>query len=173
MSLPPELDFDVSWRQKTKFHNSSYLPETIRALLIGSSECGKTTLLFRLLLAPKVLDYDSLYVFSKSLNQNEYELLVEGYKNKLTKETIRAIFENQEAFKDHSIKDICSLVAAGMAERNKGNITISAFNSRANTPDPSLLDSKKKNLMIFDDIMSENNQSAVESYFTRGRHNAC
>src|SRR6266853_1819816 len=105
MTLFQEIKFDVSWHQKTKFHNDSSLPKTIRALLIGSSNCGKTTLLFQLLLAPKVLDYDSLYVFSKSLNQKEYELLVEGFKNKLTKGQIRAIFKIQGAFEGIPIKD--------------------------------------------------------------------
>src|SRR6266853_2914379 len=114
MTRPKELDFEVLWKQKTKFHNVSYLPESIRALLIGSSKCGKTTLLFRLLLAPKVLDYNSLYIFSKSLNQKEYELLIEGFKNKLSKVQIRAIFENQEEFKGYSIKDIRSRIAEGM-----------------------------------------------------------
>ena len=172
MSLIPELNFNVNWYDKTKFDNADFLPTSIRGLLIGSSNCGKTTLLFRMLLAKNVLDYNSLFIFSKSLNQKEYELIVEGFKNKLSKEQIRAIFENQDQFKGISIKDICYETAREIPEKDKSNITISAFNSNVNVPDPSVIDSKKKNLMIFDDVLLEK-QRIIESYYTKGRHNAC
>src|SRR5277367_2038590 len=172
MSLIPELNFNVNWYDKTKFDNADFLPTSIRGLLIGSCNRGKTTLLFRMLLAKNVLDYNSLFIFSKSLNQKEYELIVEGFKNKLSKEQIRAIFENQDQFKGISIKDICYETAREIPEKDKSNINISAFNSNVNVPDPSVLDSKKKNLMIFDDVLLEK-QRIIKSYYTKGRHNAC
>ena len=172
MSLISELNFNVSWHDKTKFNNTDFLPSSIRGLIIGSSNSGKTTLLFRMLLAKDVLDYNSLYIFSKSLNQKEYELIIEGFKNKLSKEQIRAIFENQDQFKGISIKDICYETAREIPEKDKANITVSAFNSNGNVPDPSVLDSKNKNLMIFDDVLLEK-QRIIESYYTKGRHNAC
>ena len=172
MSIIPELNFDASWHNKTKFNNADYLPTLIRGLIIGTSNSGKTTLLFRMLLAKDVLDYNSLYIFSKSLNQKEYELIVEGFQNKLSKELIRGIFKNQDEFKDKKINDICYKLASEIPENEKADILVSAFNSNVNVPDPSLLNSKKKNLMIFDDVLLEK-QRIVESYYTKERHNSC
>ena len=45
---------------------------------IGKSECGKTTVIFNLLLQPGWLDYNHLYVFGKSLHQQEYKVLRKG-----------------------------------------------------------------------------------------------
>ena len=85
------FDFKVNWNEKPMFNNADFLPKSIRGLLIGSSNCGKTTLLFKLLLGTNILDYNNLFIFSKSLNQKEYEVLIEGFKHNLTKEMIRGI----------------------------------------------------------------------------------
>ena len=65
------LNFKVNWDEKPKFNNADFLPNSIRALLIGSSNSGKTTLLFKLLLGSNILDYNNLIIFFKSLNQKE------------------------------------------------------------------------------------------------------
>jgi hypothetical protein len=166
------LNFKVSWDEKPKFNNADFLPNSIRGLLIGSSNCGKTTLLFKLLLGTNILDYNNLFIFSKSLIQKEYQLIIEGFKHHLTKEMIRGMFENQEEFKDKSISDFCYGIEQGIAEKDKGDIKVSAFGNNSNVPDPSLLDPKKKNLMIFDDVLLEK-QGIIESYYTKGRHNSC
>src|SRR3977135_1665253 len=166
------LNFKVNWDDKTKFNNVDFLPNSIRGLIIGSSNCGKTTLLFKLLLGTNIIDYNNLFIFSKSLNQKEYELLIEGFKHHLTKEMIRGMFDNQKEFEDKSISDICYGVEQGLTDKEKGNIKISAFGNNSNVPDPSLLDSKKKNLMIFNDVLLEK-QRIIESYYTKGRHNSC
>ena len=166
------LNFDVCWKDKTFFNNAYFLPRSIRGLIIGSSNCGKTTLLFRLLLGTNILDYNNLFIFSKSLNQKEYQLIIEGFKHNLTKEMIRSMFDNQKEFKVKTISDICYGVEQGLTSEKKGNITVSAFSDKSNVPDPSMLDSKKKNLMIFDDVLLER-QNIIESYYTKGRHNSC
>ena len=54
------------------------LPDIIIGLIVGSSNCGKTTLILNLLLNPGWLDYNHLYVFGKSLHQREYQVLRKG-----------------------------------------------------------------------------------------------
>ena len=76
--------------------NNSLLPRNIRGIIIGKSNCGKTTLLLNLLLQPKWLDYNHLYVFGKSLHQKEYQILKKGYEEGWSKHQVGNIFLNQE-----------------------------------------------------------------------------
>ena len=101
---PKELfNFNPSWQNgKTIIENCDLLPRTVRGLLIGAGESGKTFVLFRMLLVDGFLDYDNLLIFSKSLNQNEYQVLIEGFKHGLSKTQIRQIFEFQDKLQDES-----------------------------------------------------------------------
>jgi len=60
---------DLAWNetQSERFNNSLF-PRSIRSLIVGKSNCGKTTLLLSFLLRPGWLDYDNLMVFGKSLH---------------------------------------------------------------------------------------------------------
>ena len=66
-------------------------PSNIRGLIIGKSNCGKTTLLLDLLLQPHWLDY----VVSKSLHQQEYQILKRGYEAGLSKSQVTNTFHNE------------------------------------------------------------------------------
>jgi len=57
----------LAWYETlTKRFNNSLFPRSLRGVIVGKSGSG-TTLLFNLLLRPRWLDYDNLYVFGKSL----------------------------------------------------------------------------------------------------------
>ena len=89
---------NISWSDASaKRLNHSLLPKNIRGLIIGKSGCGKTTMLLNLLLRPGWLDYDRLYVFGKSLFQPEYKILKKATEEKLPKEAIINLFDNQES----------------------------------------------------------------------------
>lgn len=51
------------------------LPSTIRGLIIGPSNCGKTNVMISLLTHPLGLRFSNVYLYSKSLNQPKYEYL--------------------------------------------------------------------------------------------------
>ena len=53
--------------------------------------------------------------------------------------------------------------------KNKSNIKCNFFETASDVPDPRDLNSKDKNLMIFDDLLLEK-QNKCESYYVRGRH---
>lgn len=55
--------------------HSELLPNSIRCLVCGPSGCGKTNLLLTLLLEPKGLVFENIYLYSKSLNQPKYVFL--------------------------------------------------------------------------------------------------
>lgn len=51
------------------------LPSSIRALVVGPSNCGKTNAMLSLLLASNGLTFANIYIYSKSLHQPKYEFL--------------------------------------------------------------------------------------------------
>ena len=76
-SIPVE-NFDKlipqSSLNKCKRHGE-LLPNTIRAIFAGPSNCGKTNALFALLLNVNGLHFENVYIYSKSLNQPKYKFL--------------------------------------------------------------------------------------------------
>lgn len=71
-------NFDLVLPQKTKTNrHGELLPNTVRALICGSSNSGKTNLLFTLLSDLHGLRFQNLYVYSKSLEQPKYVFLQE------------------------------------------------------------------------------------------------
>ncbi len=165
-----EVNPCYTWHIKTARDNNKLLPRSIRGLIVGKSNCGKTTLLLNLLLKPGWLDYNHLYVFGKSLHQKEYQILKAGFENSLSKEHITNIFENQEHFHKQGINPVQAIIDCNMDNKNK--IYAEFYDHCNDIPDPSELNSNEKNLMIFDDCILEK-QSKAETYYTRGRHNNC
>lgn len=55
--------------------HGSLLPNTVRCIVSGPSNCGKTNIVFNLITNPKGLRFSNLYIFSKSLHQPKYQLL--------------------------------------------------------------------------------------------------
>lgn len=53
------------------------LPDSIRCLIVGPSNCGKTNLMMALLVHPNGLKFKNVYVFSKTLEQAKYQRLRE------------------------------------------------------------------------------------------------
>ena len=53
--------------------------------------------------------------------------------------------------------------------RDKSDVVCNFYQSAENVPDPRELSSEKTNLMVFDDLLLEK-QNTCESYYARGRH---
>lgn len=53
------------------------LPTSIRCLICGPSNCGKTNILISLLENPNGLRFQNVYIFSKTLDQEKYKYLEE------------------------------------------------------------------------------------------------
>ena len=167
-----EISNIYAWKDRTqKRGNSPLLPQNIRGLIIGKSNCGKTTLLLNLLLQPNWLDYNHLYVFGKSLHQQEYKVLKKGFENGLSKEQISNLFENQAKLNMDPITAIDTYIHDGGISR--GSIKTDFYNNcSSEIPDPTELNEQENNLLILDDCLLEK-QTKAEAYYTRGRHNNC
>lgn len=60
---------DLIPKKEEKQHHHWLLPGSIRCVIAGPSECGKTSLLLNLLLKKGYLTYDRLHLYCKSLEQ--------------------------------------------------------------------------------------------------------
>ena len=158
--------------KKTKTH-SNIFPESFRCLIIGQSGSGKTALLMRMLLQESILDYNKLFVFGRSLHQPEYQILKAGFEHQLPKYEITEILKHDSMINE--LDDKPEHVAAGLAQKldddEKGDISCEFYEDPGDIPDPKDFDKQDKNLIIFDDIMTDKNQSAPGAFFTRSRHN--
>lgn len=66
---------NLDFAQNKKRRHSSLLPNSIRALIVGPSNCGKTNVMLSLIESPNGLKFENIYVYSKSLYQPKYEYL--------------------------------------------------------------------------------------------------
>src|SRR6266853_751074 len=90
------LNLNSEWTLgKLEFHHSPLIPPSFRMLIVGPSGCGKTFRLFNMILQPTFLDYNRLFIFSPSIHQAEFQILIHAFKNKLHKEQVIKIFEKQ------------------------------------------------------------------------------
>ena len=79
--------------------NNPLLHRHLRGLLIGKSGCGKKTVIFNPLIQPIWLDYNHLYIFGKSLHQQEYKVLQKEFEAGLNTQQISDVFANQETLR--------------------------------------------------------------------------
>lgn len=63
-------DEDESFRR-----HGPFLPSTVRCLIVGPSNCGKTNVMISMLVNPHGLRFANVYLYSKSLFQPKYEYL--------------------------------------------------------------------------------------------------
>jgi len=61
-------------------------PLPLRCLIVGISGCGKTTLLYNLIIKEWGIPFHYLYIFSKSLEQDIYQNLKKAYEKLSVKE---------------------------------------------------------------------------------------
>ena len=159
------LKWNNSKRNYPKHHFMLPSP-SLRQLIIGSSNCGKTCLLLKLLLNESWLDYNSLYIYGNSLHQPEYKLLKEAFEKGYDKTDILKFLLNNKGDIEKFIQEI-----PRKSHHPKTNFY--SYDSSDILPNPKDINSKKKNLFVFDDIMTNKNQDNVGSFYTRGRHNNC
>jgi len=68
-------NIDSVKRYDVKRKHGPLLPNTIRCIVCGPSNCGKTNVVFNMLFDANGLRFQNVYVFSKSLFQPKYRML--------------------------------------------------------------------------------------------------
>ena len=79
------------------------------------------------------------------------------------------MFENQNEITDLGVSPISVVEEMAKNIRDKPDVECKFYESADDVPDPSELSSGKNNLMVFDDLLLEK-QNSCESYYVRGRH---
>ena len=79
------------------------------------------------------------------------------------------MFENQSEITDLGISPISIVEEIVKDIRDKSDVVCNLYQSAEDVPDPRELSSEKKNLMVFDEMLLEK-QNTCESYYVRGRH---
>ena len=77
MNIP---NYDAIFKKGKKFKQAKdceFMPDDIfRMLICGNSGCGKTNLLYHMLIKP-MLHYDKIFLYAKNLEQDKYQNLSE------------------------------------------------------------------------------------------------
>ena len=88
----------------------------------------QTTLLINHLLRPGWLDYNNINIFGKSLFQPEYHILRKAFEEKLPKEVIIRLFENQSEKTDLGISPISVVEEMAKDVRDKSDVECKFLN---------------------------------------------
>ena len=123
-------------------------------------------MIFNLLLQPGWLDYNHLYIFGKSLRQQENKILRKGFEGGLSKQQISNVFNSKKMLQSPLIA-----IEKYSGVRN-GEIRADFYEDCQTILDPSALDPMQNNLLLLDDCLL-GKQNKAEAYYTRGRQNNC
>ena len=123
-----------------------YFQKNIFCVIAGATGCGKTNLMVNLLLQEQKINYSDVYIYSPTIHQPAYVYL---------KDT----FESMEKI---------------IKIETKQSVKIAHFydplDEKTSLIDPIDLDKNQNHVMVFDDVMLED-QTMIKKYFCSGRHN--
>jgi hypothetical protein len=141
-------------------------------LMVGGTGSGKTYLLFQMLTTPDILDYKRLVILTTTPNQAYFQFLKHGFENSLKKPVIKKLFKlYSEGATTGSIDELCQEAAKlnGVTEYETTPVVLTKEMSDLEQVNPNQI----KTMVIFDDCVTERNQSAQCDLFTKGRHMNC
>ena len=152
-------------------NHAPFFPKNIFAIIAGSTGCGKTNLLFNFLFEEGYLDYGQVYFYSSTLHQEGYKMAMRFYnemENDVYEKTRKYIqiahFLDINDDDDDDEDDDDKTKAKGKKKSKKKG------KKKSKIIDPKELDPKISHVMVFDDVML-NDQTKIKEYFCRGRHN--
>ena len=112
--------------------------------------------------------HNNINIFGKRLFQPEYHIPKKACEEKLPKKIIIRLFENQNEITDLCISPIIIVEDMAKESRDKSDVECNFYQWAEDVPDPRELSSEKKNLMVFDDLLLEK-QNTCESNYVRER----
>lgn len=116
-----QLDVICSDRNNRSFRHGELLPDTIRCIICGPSNCGKTNLIIGLLLHEQGLRFQNVYVYSKTLFQPMYKFL-EKILNLVPAVKFQKYRENEDILSPHEAENNSIMIFDDVACENQNNI---------------------------------------------------
>lgn len=107
--------------QKNRVRHGKLLPNSIRCIICGPSNCGKTNLVIGLLLHKNGLNFKNVYVYSKTLNQPKYEFL-DKVLNMVPSVSFSKYGGSEEVISPHEAKSNSVIIFDDVACENQNNI---------------------------------------------------
>nr|DAC81440.1 TPA_asm: FtsK [Spodoptera moth adintovirus 1] len=106
---------------KTDFRHSELLPNSVRCIICGPSNCGKTNLLISLLLHENGLRFRNVYIYSKTLYQPKY-IFLEKVLQRVSGVTFQKYQENEEILRVQDAKPDSVIIFDDVACENQNNM---------------------------------------------------
>lgn len=126
---------------------------SFRSVICGRSGSGKTNLLLNLIY--DFLEYDTITIVAKHLEQDVYEKL-------------REVIEKAELKMSKEMKKKNKFLSD---DKSGHSVKIGFFTDDVKeTPALSEFDKEKQNLLIMDDVMTDKHQDLITEYWIKGRH---
>ena len=126
-----------------------------RILITGASGSGKSNILLNLIY--DILCFDRLYFCAKDLSELKYEQLIEN----LTK------YQDVKLTDINKVRKHRDLLMRDFIKCKKDYTLFCS--SQEELPSVDELDSRYKNLVVFDDCVTDQKQTKIEDFFIRGR----
>ena len=93
-----------------------------------------------------------MLIFSRSLHQPSYKIKKKCFEAKIPKNFINNIFDNHKIVKQHNIDSVIEEILDDK-DFETSCICCEFFDDKINVPEPNEIDSKRKDLIIFDDVL--------------------
>lgn len=107
--------------KNTYSRHGKLLPNTIRCIICGPSNCGKTNLVIGLLLHENGLNYRNVYVYSKTLHQPKYVYL-ENVLERVSGVLYNKFSQNDDVISPQDAKPHSVMIFDDIACENQNNV---------------------------------------------------
>lgn len=114
-------NFDFNNRNNDRRKHSPLLPNSIRAVIVGPSNCGKTNIMISLIESPNGLKFKNIYLYSKSLQQPKYKYLEELI-TPIKGMGFHTYAENNDVLQPNEAKENSIMIFDDVACENQNNI---------------------------------------------------
>ena len=138
-----------------------YPNHAVRCIITSPSECGKSVFLTNLIL--NIIDeYDKIYIYSPSLQQDLYQKLIKCFSNYIPIHIITNILNEEDI--DLVIEEVIN-----NKDFEKSNAEIETYESIESLNFPQ--DFENISIIILDDLNKKMDDPRVQAMFKRSRHN--